>query len=416
MEARLFPFIQEEIMPQIIADLHIHSKYSLATSREMELAVLNRWARVKGIDLLGTGDFTHPAYLDELKAQLESTGRGLFQLINQPQSIVFMLTAEVNLIYSDKGRTKRIHVLLFAPGFEVVDQITTQFSKWGKISSDGRPILHCTLKQLVDMIFQISEACMIIPAHIWTPWYSLFGDRSGYDSIEDALGEWASSIDVMETGLSSDPAMNWRLSALDGITFISNSDAHSPTTLGREANVFNCEMDYHVIMEILKTRDQKRFLKTIEYFPEEGKYHFDGHRKCHICLSPAETRDCHNICPRCGRKLTVGVLNRIDTLADRPEGYHPEHAVPFIKLVSLQKIIAESMGVRTQTKKVKQEYNRLINHGQNEFRILMDLTEEEMSTFIPERILEGILRVRKGNVTITPGYDGLFGKVEIFPH
>jgi uncharacterized protein (TIGR00375 family) len=218
----------------------------------------------------------------------------------------------------------------------------------------------------------------------------------------------------METGLSSDPAMNWRISALDGITFISNSDAHSPMTLGREANIFDCDADYQVIMEILKTGDQKRFLKTIEYFPEEGKYHFDGHRKCQTYFTPKETRDHHNICPRCSKPLTIGVLNRIDTLADRPEGYRPEHAIPFTRLVSLRKIIAESMGMRVQAKKVTHEYHRLINQGGNEFRILMDMTEEEMSHIIPERILEGILLVREGDVTITPGYDGLFGKVEVF--
>lgn len=380
----------------------------------MELAVLNQWARLKGIDLLGTGDFTHPIHFEKLKAQLKPTGKGLFQLKNESRSVVFMLTGEVNLIYSDKGKTRRIHVLLFAPSFEVVDQLIPLFSKWGKIASNGRPILRITLKQLVDMIFQISEACMVIPAHIWTPWYSLFGERSGYDSIEEALVEFGSSIHVMETGLSSDPSMNWRLSALDPITFISNSDAHSPAALGREANVFNCEMDYQVIVDILKTRDRKRFLKTIEYFPEEGKYHYDGHRKCHVCFSPAETRNHRTICPRCGKPLTIGVLNRINSMADRPEGYRPDHAVPFVKLVSLQKIIAESMGVGVQAKKVKQEYDRLIDHSGNEFRILIDMNEKEMAAFVPERILEGILRIREGRVKIEPGYDGYFGKVDIF--
>ncbi len=401
-------------MAQIIADLHIHSRYSLATSRDMELTVLNRRAMMKGIDLLGTGDFTHPVHVQKLKTQLKATGKGLFQLINESQSITFMLTGEVNLIYLDKGKTRRVHVLLFAPSFEVVDQLITRFSKWGKMASDGRPILRITLKQLVDMIFQISESCMVIPAHIWTPWYSLFGDRSGYHSIEEALGEFKSSVQVMETGLSSDPAMNWRLSDLDNVAFISNSDAHSPAALGREANVFDCEMDYQVIVDVLKTRDQNRFLKTIEYFPEEGKYHYDGHRKCSVCFSPAETSDHDNICPQCGKPLTIGVLHRIHAMADRPEGYRPDHAIPFIKLISLPKIISEAMGVRVQTKKVKQEYRRLIDQGGNEFQILMDMEEKEMETFIPERIIEGILRVRQGRVKIQPGYDGLFGKVDIF--
>ena len=401
-------------MPQIIADLHIHSKYSLATSKEMELGVLNRWALAKGIDLLGTGDFIHPIRFKELKVQLESNGRGLFRLRNEPLSIHFMLTTEVSLIYPDQGKTRRVHVLLFAPCFDVVDHIVGLFSKWGKIASDGRPVFHFSLKQLIEMIFSISEDCMVIPAHIWTPWYSIFGDRSGYSSIEEAFGEYASHIRVLETGLSSDPAMNWRLSVLDTITLISNSDAHSPIHLGREANVFYCEMDYHVITEILKTKDQTRFLKTIEYFPEEGKYHYDGHRKCHVCFSPDETRNHHGICPRCGKALTVGVLHRISALADRPEGYMPDHAIPFVKLVPLHEIIAESMGIGVGTKGVKREYERITNQGGNEFRILMDSTEEEMASFIPERILEGILRIREGHVTICPGYDGLFGKVKIF--
>ncbi len=375
---------------------------------------MNQWARLKGIHLLGTGDFTHPLHFQELKEQLRPTGKGLFQLKNESQSIAFMLTGEVNLIYSDQGKTRRVHVLLFSPSFEVVDQLIFLFSKWGKIASDGRPILRMTLQQLIDMIFQVSESCMVIPAHIWTPWYSLFGDRSGYDSIEEALGAFRSSIHVMETGLSSDPAMNWRVSALDDVAFISNSDAHSPAALGREANVFDCELDYQVIIQILKTRDRKRFLKTIEYFPEEGKYHYDGHRKCCVCFSPAESRDHNNICPRCGKPLTIGVLNRIHAMADRPEEYRPDHAIPFIKLISLPKIIAESLGVRVQTKKVKQVYRQLIDQGGNEFRILMDMEENEMAAFIPERILEGILRVRQGRVKIKPGYDGVFGKVDIF--
>ncbi len=401
-------------MPQLIADFHIHSKYSLATSQEMELAVLNRWAFTKGIDLLGTGDFIHPIRLKELKTQLKPTESGLFRLRNQPRSIHFMLTTEVGLIYSDQGRIRRVHVLLFVPGFDVVDQIVKLVSKWGKIASDGRPVLHFSLKQLIETIFSISEECMVIPAHIWTPWYSVFGSRSGYSSIDEAFGEYATHIHVMETGLSSDPAMNWRLSALDGFTFISNSDAHSPIHLGREANVFYCEMDYHVITEILKTKDQTRFLKTIEYFSEEGKYHYDGHRKCHVCFSPEETRNHHGVCPRCGKALTIGVLHQIDVLADRPEGHMPDHAVPFVKLVPLHEIIAESMGIGVGTKGVKREYERIMRQGGNEFRVLMDLTEEEMVSFIPERILEGILRIRKGHVRIHPGYDGLFGKAELF--
>jgi len=401
-------------MPRIIADLHTHSKYSRATSREMEVTTLNRWARMKGIDLLGTGDFTHPIYFNELREKLESNGRGLFRLKDDPLSVHFMLTAEVSNIFSVQGKTRRIHTVLFAPSFEVVEKINATLSGWGKIASDGRPTFGFPVKQLAKMILDISEECVIIPAHVWTPWFSLFGDRSGFDSIEEAFGELTSHIRVIETGLSSDPAMNWRLSALDEITLVSNSDAHSPSRLGREANLFDCEMDYGVITEILKTKDRARFLKTVEFFPEEGKYHFDGHRVCNVLFSPAETRDHNGICPQCGRPVTVGVMHRVEELADRPEGYRPDHGIPFVRMVPLQEIIAEAMHIGKETTGVLREYERLVEKGGSEFRILLDLSREELADFVPERILEGIVRVREGNLEITPGYDGVFGEVKIF--
>ncbi len=401
-------------MPRIIADLHIHSKYSRATSKEMDVDVLDRWARIKGIDLLGTGDFTHPAYFAELREKLEPTGTGLFRLVDQPASVHFMLTTEVNNIYSDRGKTRRVHMLIFVPSFQVAEKIAASFSGWGKIASDGRPILKISVKQLVQMVLDISDTCMLIPAHIWTPWYSLLGSQSGYGSIEEAFGEWTPHIRAVETGLSSDPAMNWRLSGLDDVTLISNSDAHSPSKLGREANIFDCEMDYQVITEILRTKDRSRFLKTIEFFPEEGKYHYDGHRNCDVLFSPKETKNHQGVCPVCGKPVTVGVMNRVDALADRAEGFSPDQPIPFIRMVPLQEIIAEALGIGAETATVYREYEQLIEIGKSEFRILLDLSSEELAMFVPEKILEGILRVREGNVYIRPGYDGLYGEVKIF--
>jgi uncharacterized protein (TIGR00375 family) len=401
-------------MPRIIADFHIHSKYSRATSREMDVTVLDKWAKIKGIDLLGTGDFTHPVYFAELREKLEPTGNGLFRLKGQSDSVHFMLTTELNHIYSDKGKTRRVHMMVFAPSFQVVEKIIASLSGWGKLASDGRPILKFSIKQLVKMVLDISDACMLIPAHIWTPWYSLFGDQSGYDSMEEAFGEWAPHIHAVETGLSSDPAMNWRLSALDHVALISNSDAHSPSKLGREANLFDCEMDYQAITDVLRTKDRRRFLKTIEFFPEEGKYHYDGHRNCDVLFSPKETKAHQGTCPVCGRPVTVGVMNRVETLADRAEGFSPDQPIPFIRLVPLQEIIAEALGLGTETTGVVREYERLIEKGGSEFHILLDLPNEELATFVPGKILEGILRVHDGNVHIRPGYDGLYGEVKIF--
>jgi uncharacterized protein (TIGR00375 family) len=401
-------------VPRIVADLHIHSKFSRATSADMEAVSLNPWAKMKGVDLLGTGDFTHPGYLSYLKKHLVSNGRGLFRLKHDPQSVHFMLTAEVSNMYKDRGKGRRVHTLLFAPGFDEVDKINSMLSGWGKTASDGRPIFGLPVKELAGTVLGVSEACMVIPAHAWTPWFSVFGSESGYDSIEEAFGETAPFIRAIETGLSSDPSMNWRLSCLDPITLISNSDAHSPAKLGREANVFDCDFDYHEIVRILKTKDTVRFLETVEFFPEAGKYHFDGHRACRVRLSPEETQSRAGLCPVCGRPVTVGVMNRVARLADRPESFRPGGAVPFTKLVPLAEIAAGAMGRGVNTKGVAQQVRQLIEKGGNEFRILRDLSPNELSSFVPERIVEGILRVREGRVAIKPGYDGMYGEVSIF--
>ena len=399
---------------KFIADLHLHSRYSRATSQDMEVKTLALWAKRKGINLLGTGDFTHPLYFLDLKSKLNPQGNGLFTLKEDPEGAHFMLTAEVSNMFSQGGKSRRIHTLIFAPSFEVVERIDAKLGKYGKIGSDGRPIFGFSAKDLLKMILDISPECLIIPAHAWTPWFSIFGANSGFDSIQECYEEEAKHIRAIETGLSSDPEMNWRLSALDDITLISNSDAHSPGKIGREANIFNCELSYKAITEAIRKKDPRRILYTIEFFPEEGKYHYDGHRNCGILFSPKETRKHKSICPVCGKRLTVGVMNRVEELADRPEGYIPEKAIPALRTVPLDEIIADAFGVGANASSVEKEYLRLVEKGESEFNILLELSPEELSSFTPPLILEGILRVREGRLKIIPGHDGVFGKIEIF--
>jgi uncharacterized protein (TIGR00375 family) len=400
---------------RFIADFHLHSKYSRATSKEMGVESLARWAKKKGITLLGTGDFTHPTYFVELKAKLAPLGNGLFELKNGDKDVTFILTTEVSNIYRQDGKGRRIHTLIFAPSFEVTEAIRSKLGNLGKLSSDGRPIFGFTAKDLVKMILNISEECMLIPAHAWTPWFSIFGANSGFDSIEECFGDMTPHIHAIETGLSSDPEMNWRLSALDNITLISNSDAHSPSRLGREANAFDCALDYKEITETLRKKDRRKFLFTLEFFPEEGKYHYDGHRHCGVIFSPSQTKSHQGLCPVCKKKLTGGVLNRVEQLADRPEGFMPKNAIPSIHLIPLEEIIAESLNQRVGTKGVDTEYERLVERGGSEFKILLDAPPDELATFVPPRILEGIIRTRQGKVSIVPGHDGVYGKISLFP-
>ncbi|MBI5049448.1 MAG: DNA helicase UvrD [Nitrospirae bacterium] len=399
-------------MPKIIADLHVHSSFSRATSRDMNVGLMALWARKKGINLLGTGDFTHPGHLANLKAELKPAGGGFYTTPLEP-SVFFMLTAEISSIYSYNGKTRRIHNIVMAPGFEVVDKINSMLNKHGNLSSDGRPILGVSAKELIKIVLDVSGDCLFVPAHAWTPWFSLFGSKSGFDSIEECFGEYSKYIHVIETGLSSDPEMNWRLSRLDKITLISNSDAHSPSKLGREANVFDCEMDYHAIANILKNKDKGHFLYTIEFFPEEGKYHYDGHRLCNVSFSPKETRQHKGRCPVCGRGLTIGVMNRVDELADRESGFIPENAIPSKHLVPLEEIIAEAFNSRVNTVAVKKEYEKLVGLYP-EFTILIDLPEIELCKITDRRVAEGIIKVRTGNINIKPGYDGVYGEISIF--
>jgi len=400
---------------RFIADFHLHSKFSRATSKEMEVETLGRWAKKKGISLLGTGDFTHPTYFAELRSKLIPTGNGLFELKKGEKEVKFILTTEVSNIYTQGGKVRRIHNLIFVPSFEVAEAIRSKLGNLGKLSSDGRPIFSFTAKELVKMILDISMDCMIIPAHAWTPWFSIFGANSGFDSIEECFGDLSSQIYAIETGLSSDPEMNWRLSALDRITLLSNSDAHSPNRLGREANAFDCPLDYGEIVGAVRKKDNKRLLFTIEFFPEEGKYHYDGHRQCGVIFSPSQTKAHDYLCPSCRKKVTVGVMHRVEELSDRPEGYIPKNAIPSIHLIPLEEIIAETMGYRVGTKAVEAEYDWLTERGGSEFRILLDAAPDELASFVPGKILEGIVRMRQGKVTIIPGHDGVYGKISLFP-
>jgi len=400
---------------RFIADFHIHSKYSRATSKEMEVESLARWAKKKGIALLGTGDFTHPTYLTELRSKLEPFGNGLLRLKKDDQGVRFIFTTELCNIYSQGGKVRRIHSLIFAPSFEVVQAIASKLGNFGKLSSDGRPIFGFSAKDLAKMILDISPDCMIIPAHAWTPWFSIFGANSGFDSMEECFGEMSPFIYAIETGLSSDPEMNWRFSALDRITLISNSDAHSPNRLGREANAFEGPLDYKEIVETLRTKDRKRFLFTVEFFPEEGKYHYDGHRDCGVIFSPSETKTHQSLCPKCEKKLTIGVMHRVEELADRPAGFIPKNAIPSIHLIPLDEVLAEALGHKVGTKAVETEYERLVERGGSEFQILLDASPDDLASFVTPRVLEAIIRMRQGKVSIVPGHDGVYGKISLFP-
>ena len=415
-------------MAKFIADLHIHSKYSRATSQQMVLEEIDRVAHDKGILVMGTGDFTHPAWFSEIKEKLEPAEPGLFKLRKQfkkpglsgnfPETR-FILTVEISGIYSRPStqlgvnRTYRIHNLIFSPDLETAAKINARLGLIGKLSSDGRPILGLDSRDLAKIIFDINPKAVIIPAHAWTPWFSLFGSMSGFNSIEECFGEYSKHIFAIETGLSSDPKMNWRLSQLDNIALISNSDSHSLARIGREANIFNTELSYDNIIGAIKSRDLEKFVATIEFFPEEGKYHFDGHRACGVVFDPEETKKHNNICPECSRKLTIGVLNRVHELADRPDGHHAEGRVPFHYIVQLDEIIAKSLGIGTASQKVKSEYENIIKIFGGEFKILMEKGLDELShEGINPKIISGIAALREGKVRFDPpGFDGQYGNM-----
>jgi uncharacterized protein (TIGR00375 family) len=407
---------------RFIADLHVHSHYSRATSQDMSPEGIWKWAQLKGITVIATGDFTHPEWLKELEKKLEPAGNGLFTLKKQHRTddvpasckadVYFILSAEISCIYSKNGKTRKVHAVVLAPDFEAAARLNLSLSKIGNLKSDGRPILGLDAKELLRITLDASPDCLYIPAHAWTPHFSVFGAVSGFDSMEECFGELTPHIYAIETGLSSDPAMNWRLSALDKITLISNSDAHSAPKIGREANIFDTEISYPAMVDAIRTR--KGFLGTIEFFPEEGKYHYDGHRDCGVSLSPKETIKHDYLCPVCGRKVTVGVMHRVEKLADRENGFRPEGAPGYTSIIPLPELIAEGLKCGVNTKKVNALYFALLEKLGPEFKILLDSPFDDIERAGTPLIREAVACMRAGDVHIAPGYDGEFGKIRIF--
>jgi uncharacterized protein (TIGR00375 family) len=407
---------------RFITDLHVHSHYSRATSKDMCPEGIWEWAQLKGITVIGTGDFTHPGWLRELDEKLEPGGDGLFALRQEfrpkdvPAScsadVRFILSAEISCIYSKNGKTRKVHSIVLAPDFASAARLNIALSKIGNLHSDGRPILGLDAKELLRIVLDASPDAMLIPAHAWTPHFSVFGAASGFDSLEECYEDLSPHIHAIETGLSSDPLMNWRLSALDRITLVSNSDAHSAPKLGREANILDTDLSYVSIIAAIRTR--KGFLGTIEFFPEEGKYHYDGHRDCGVSLTPEETIHHDYLCPVCNRKVTVGVMHRVEKLADRKRGFRPADAPGFTSIIPLPEIIAEGLRCGANTKKVNELYFQLLERLGNEFDILMHIPLDDIGRAGTPLLREAISRMRAGDVRIAPGYDGEFGKVRIF--
>ncbi|MFH2065812.1 MAG: UvrD-helicase domain-containing protein [Pseudomonadota bacterium] len=412
---------------KFIADLHIHSKYSRATAKNLDLENLYVSARRKGITVVGTGDFTHPQWFSELKEKLIPAEPGLFQLKKEiagvcdrevPEScksqVRFILESEISNIYKKNGKTRKNHNLVFFPDFEKAEIFNSKLDRIGNIKSDGRPILGLDSRNLLEIILETSENAYLVPAHIWTPWFSLLGSKSGFDSIEECFEDLSPYIFAAETGLSSDPPMNWRISSLDRITLISNSDAHSPGKLGRESNLFNTDLDYFAIRKAMETGNPDQFLGTFEFYPEEGKYHLDGHRKCNIRFTPEESRKHKGICPKCGKPITLGVLYRVEELADRKEGYIPSNHHPYYSIVPLQEILSELLKVGPQSQKVKNYYDVLIQTFGSELDILHTMDPVRIEAAGIPYLGEAIQRIRDRKIVLFPGYDGEFGKIQIF--
>jgi uncharacterized protein (TIGR00375 family) len=405
---------------KFIADLHVHSRYSRATSKAMCPEGLWQGAQLKGISVIGTGDFTHPEYFKELGEKLEPEGNGLFRLKENftkdaeiPNAcragVRFILQAEISSIYKKNGQTRKVHSIVLAPGLEEVEELNRRLDAIGNIKSDGRPILGLDAKELLGICLDVSPEMEVIPAHAWTPHFSVFGAMSGFDSLEECYEDLTPNIHAIETGLSSDPPMNRRLSALDNIRLISCSDAHSPAKLGREATELDCETSYGAILNALRTGDG--YSGTIEFFPEEGKYHMDGHRKCGVSMTPEETRNAGFLCPACGRKLTVGVMHRVDALADRAEPAPSE----FRYIVPLQELVAEVMGRGVNTKGVRLRYEETLSALGNEFHVLLDANIDKIASAAGEDIAAAVGRMRRGAIYIRPGFDGEFGVIKLDP-
>jgi len=415
-------------MKVFLADFHVHSCFSRATSKKLTPLNLAAWAKVKGIDVIGTGDFTHPGWMAMLKEHLEQGEDGLLYLKEDPDlageipgfdnqlksTTRFILTAEISSIYKRGGKVRKVHNLVFVPSLDKAEELNKRLSQVGNLKSDGRPILGLDSRDLLEIVLEIDSMAFVVPAHIWTPWFSIFGSKSGFDSIEECFGDLSSYIFALETGLSSDPEMNWLWSKLDSFTLISNSDAHSGENLAREANIFQGEISYDGIYHALRREGlSHRFLGTLEFFPEEGKYHLDGHRKCGVVMDPRQTRARGGICPECGQPLTVGVLNRVLSLADRENPVQPPGQPGFSSIIPLPEIIAEFMGVGPKTKKVRSFYYKLIHKFGSELTILQKVPEEELKRFSPPLAL-GISRMRNNEVFREPGFDGQYGKISVF--
>lgn len=398
-------------------DLHIHSKYSRATSKSLNLEELAIWAKKKGLNLIGTGDFTHPAWFEEIKEKLVEADDGTFKLKPEIErqinaNVKFILTVEISTIYKKWDKTRKVHHVVFVPNLKTATNFREKLGAIGNIKSDGRPILGLDSRNLLETVLESGENSYIIPAHIWTPWFSVLGSKSGFDSIEDCYGDLSDHIFALETGLSSDPEMNWHVSKLDKFRLVSNSDAHSVSKLAREATVFDIEPNYYSIMNALKTGEG--YTGTVEFFPEEGKYHEDGHRKCNICLTPEETKKYNGICPVCGKPLTIGVLSRVNDLSDRKNiTTLPKTAGKVFSLVPLQEIISEIKGVGPSSKSVTTEYEKLINQFGSELNILQNIPLEELSKASP-LLKEAISRLRQGKVIKQAGFDGEYGSIKLF--
>jgi uncharacterized protein (TIGR00375 family) len=389
-------------------DLHIHSKYSRACSKNISLQTLSENAKTKGLTVLGTGDFAHPEWNKELKNNLSESG-GIYEYNNMK----FILSNEISLMYKQGGKGRRIHHILLAPDFEISDQIIEFLGSKGRLDYDGRPIFGFSSIELVENMMSISKDIMVIPAHAWTPWFGIFGSFSGFDSLKECFGEKTKYINAIETGLSSDPSMNWRLSELDNISLVSFSDAHSyyPHRIGRECCVFDVNPTYEDITNSIKTR--KNFLYTMEFFPEEGKYHYDGHRNCNFSCRPEETKRLKNKCPKCGNSLTVGVLSRVDQLADRHEGFVPKNPVRYKSMVPLSELISSVTGTGVFTKKVWSIYSLLIENFGSEFNIMFSAEPKTLSKIVDEKITSAIIKSRLGKIKMKPGYDGVYGELVI---
>jgi uncharacterized protein (TIGR00375 family) len=413
---------------KFVADLHIHSHFSRATSKDLTLEHLARWAQLKGVHVVGTGDIAHPGWLQEMRARLQPAEEGLFCLKDDLAAAVqqtvppacqapvrFLLGGEISSIYKKHGQTRKVHNVIFAPDFDSMAKIQAALEKIGNIRADGRPILGLDARDLLEIILTINPACHLIPAHIWTPWFALLGSKSGFDSVEECFGDLTPAIFALETGLSSDPPMNWRISNLDRYTLVSNSDAHSPQKLAREATLFDTELSYAALFRALQTGDPATFRGTVEFFPEEGKYHLDGHRKCNVCWEPATTRAHQGLCPVCGKEVTIGVMHRVEALADRPPGERPPRAAPFVSLIPLPEILGQVQGVGAASRQVEEKFSKLLARLGPELAILQTAPLADIARAGGERLAAGIGRMRRGEVQAEAGYDGEYGVIRLFP-